>query len=221
MNRLLNQCWIFAALIISSLTFVATTANAEPRMGQEFNKTAQMIPTEDPSKIEVVELFWYGCPHCHDMDPQLNAWVEKLPEDVVFKRIPGLPHPQWEPMAKAYYAMEDLGILEKYHTALFDAIHGDGGFKGLVRSDKAAIAWLSTISGLSEEKVKSAFYSFSMKNRLTQARNFFRASGATGVPSLIIDGQYITSSTMAHGNARALEVADYIIENIRRSKKAQ
>lgn len=220
MNRLLNQCWIFAALIISSFTFVTTAANAEPRMGQEFNKTAQMIPTDDPSKIEVVEVFWYGCPHCYDMDPELNKWVAALPKDVTFKRIPGLPHPQWEPMAKAYYAMEDLGIVEQYHTALFDAIHGKDGFKGIVRSDKAAIAWVATISGLSEEKVKSAFYSFSMKNRLTQARNFFRASGATGVPSLVIDGQYITSSTMAHGNARALEVADYIIDNIRRTKTA-
>lgn len=221
MNRLLNHYWIFAGLLLSSLAFVATAAYAEPRMGQEFNKTAQVIPSDDPNKIEVVEVFWYGCPHCYDMDPELNAWVQKLPADVTFKRIPGLPHPQWEPMAKAYYAMEDLGILEKHHTALFNAIHGDGGFKGIVRSDKAAIAWIATISGLSQEKVKAAFYSFSMKNRLTQARNFFRASGATGVPSLVIDGQYITSSTMAHGNSRALEVADYIIDNVRRTKSPQ
>ena len=221
MNRLLNHYWIFMVMLVASIGLFANVAHAEPKMGQEFNKTAQIIPADDPSKIEVIEVFWYGCPHCYDMDPELNAWVAKLPEDVTFKRIPGLPHPQWEPMAIAYYAMEDLGILEDYHGKLFEAIHGDSGFKGIATSDKAAIAWISTISGLSEEKVKAAFYSFSMKNRLTQARNFFRASGATGVPSLVINGEYITSSTMAHGNAGALAVADYIIENVRRTKSPQ
>ncbi len=218
MNQMLSLRWLVSMLVFLGLAFTFNTANAEPRMGKEFNKTAQVMQGADPSKIEVIEVFWYGCPHCYDMDPVLNKWVENLPQDVTFKRIPGLPHPKWEPMAKAYYAMEDLGLLEKYHTALFDAIHGKGGFTGIVGSDKAAIAWMSTISGLSEEKVKAAFYSFSMKNRLTQARNFFRASGATGVPSLVVNGEYITSSTMAHGNEAALEVVDYIIENVRKSK---
>lgn len=218
MNRSINQYWMVLLLSLVGLISTISVAQAEPQLGQEFNKTAQEIQPDDPSKIEVVEVFWYGCPHCYHMDPLLNEWVKKLPEDVVFKRIPGLPHPQWEPMAKAYYAMEDLGLLDQYHTALFEAIHGEGGFKGIAKSDKVAIAWLTKISGLSEEKVKAAFYSFSMKNRLNQARNFFRASGATGVPSLVINGQYITSSTMAHSNEQALVVADYIIDNVRKSK---
>lgn len=221
MNRTFSQFWLFTIMSLMSIAFLAPSVNAAPRMGQQFNKTAQVIPAETPDKIEVVEVFWYGCPHCYHMDPVLNKWVENLPEDVTFKRMPGLPHRQWEPMAKAYFAMEDLGVLEKYHTALFDAIHGSNGFKGIVQSDKAAIAWLSTISGLSQEKVKAAFYSFSMKNSLMQAKKFFRSSGATGVPSLVINGEYITSSTMANGNEAALEVADYIIENIRKTKTAQ
>lgn len=220
MNLMNIQNRISQLILVLLLAIFSSVVVAEPQMGKDFKKTAREIPTEAGNKIEVIEVFWYGCPHCYAMDPVLNKWVEQLPEDVVFKRIPGLPQPQWEPMAKAYYAMEDLGVLEKHHTDLFEAIHGENGFKRIALDDKVAIAWLSKISGIDKEKVKAAFYSFSMRSRLTQARNFFRSSGATGVPSLVIDGRYITSSTMAGNNENALVTADYIIENVRKAKAA-
>lgn len=191
---------------------------AEPKMGNEFDKTAQIIPTEAPNKIEVVEVFWYGCIHCYQMDPVLNAWVKKLPADVVFKRMPGLPQPTWEPMAKAFYAMEDLKLSDKLHAALFEAIHGKNGNKKIAIDEKEAIQWMAKASGLDSKKVEEAFNSFSMKNRLARASQYFRATGATGVPSLIIDGRFVTSSTMAGNNEAALKVADYIITNIRADK---
>jgi thiol:disulfide interchange protein DsbA len=150
------------------------------------------------------------------MDPILNAWVKKLPADVVFKRIPGLPQPAWAPMAKAFYAMEDLKLSDKLHTALFEAVNKE---KTLNPTDEAAtIDWMTKKSGLDKSKVEAAFKSFSMNNRLNQAANVFRASGATGVPSFVIDGQFITSSTMAGGNEQALKVVDYLIANIRADK---
>lgn len=191
---------------------------ADPQMGTEFDKTAQAIPNETPNKIEVTELFWYGCSHCYQMEAPLNAWVKKLPADVTFKRIPGLPNPSWAPMAKAYYAMETLGVLEKLHAPLFEAIHKQ---KTLNPTDeKAAIDWVTKQAGLDKKKVEAAFGSFSMNTNLNRAANVFRASGATGVPSLIINGQFITSSTMAGNNNAALNTADYIINNIR-AQKAQ
>ena len=201
-----------ACLLLASFNVLAD----EPQVGKEFDKTAQIIPNETPNKIEVTELFWYGCGHCYQMDPLLNAWVKKLPADVVFKRMPGLPQPAWAPMAKAYYAMEDLKVLEKLHSALFEAIHKQ---KTLNPSDeKATIDWITQKSGLDRSKVEQAFKSFSMNNKLNRAAQFFRASGATGVPTLVIDGLYITSSTMAGGNEAALATADYIIENLRADK---
>jgi len=193
---------------------------AEPKMGTEFDKTAQIIPTEASNKIEVVEVFWYGCIHCYQMDPLLNAWVKKLPADVVFKRMPGLPQPSWEPMAKAFYAMEDLKLSDKLHSKLFDAIHAQNGNKKIAIDEKEAINWVTKESGLDAKKVEDAFNSFSMKSRLGRASQYFRASGATGVPSLIIDGRFITSSTMAGNNEAALKVADYIIANVRADKAA-
>jgi thiol:disulfide interchange protein DsbA len=191
-------------------------AAAEPQIGNQFDKTAQVIATDNPNKIEVTELFWYGCIHCYQMDPALNAWVKKLPADVVFKRIPGLPRPDWAPMAKAFYALEDLKLVEKLHTPLFEAVHKQRTLNPT--NEAATIDWITKQSGLDKKKVEEAFKSFSMNNKLNRAAQYFRASGATGVPSLIIDGQFITSSTMAGGNEAALQVADYIITNIRADK---
>lgn len=207
MKRLLS-----ALMLLASFNVLA----ADPQLGKEFDKTLQNIPTDTPNKIEVTEIFWYGCIHCYHMDPILNVWVKKLPADVVFKRVPGLPQPAWAPMAKAFYAMDDLKLSDKLHTALFDAIHKE---KTLNPTDEAAtIDWMTKKSGLDKKKVEDAFKSFSMNNKLNQAAQVFRASGATGVPSFIINGQFITSSTMAGGNEQALKTADYIIANIRADK---
>ena len=189
---------------------------AAPQTGTEFRPTVQTLPTDQPGKIEVLELFWYGCPHCYHMEPQLAAWVKNLPKDVYFKRVPGLPQPAWAPMAKAYYAMESLGVLEKLHSKLFEAIHKQ---RTLRPDDEAAtIDWITKQGGLDRKKVEAAFNSFSMNTKLMKAAQIFRASGATGVPALIIDGKYLTSSTMAGGNLQALQVADYLVEKARQEK---
>jgi protein dithiol oxidoreductase (disulfide-forming) len=208
----------FAIFIFSLCTLVmGTVAMADvPKLGTEFDAVAQPISTDNPTKIEVMEIFWYGCPHCFHMEEPLNAWVKKLPKDVYFKRVPGLPNPSWAPMAKAFYAMETLGVGEKLHTKLFEAIHKQ---KTLNPTDeKAAIDWVIQQSGLDRLKVEQAFKSFTINTDLNRAAQIFRNSGATGVPSLVIDGKYITSGTAAGGNEQALAVADYVIANVRADK---
>ncbi|MDX1916195.1 MAG: thiol:disulfide interchange protein DsbA/DsbL [Methylophilus sp.] len=200
-------------LILSTHVIAAETATQE---GNAFEAVAQVIPTDKPAKIEVMEIFWYGCIHCYHMDPLLNAWVKKLPSDVYFKRVPGLPNPSWAPMAKAYFAMETLGLLEKLHTPLFDAVHKQKTINPT--DEKSIIEWVTKQSGLDKLKVEQAFSSFTTSTNLNRAAQVFRASGATGVPSLIIDGKYLTSSTMAGGNEEAIKTADFIIANVRKDK---
>ena len=203
-------------LTLSTMVFAEAPKAETPKIGTEFDAVAQPLATDNVAKIEVMEIFWYGCIHCYHMDAPLNAWVKKLPSDVYFKRMPGLPNPSWAPMAKAFYAMETLGVSEKLHTPLFDAIHKS---KTLNPTDeKAAIAWVTAQSGLDKLKVEQAFKSFSINTSLNRAALVFRNSGATGVPSFVIDGKYITSSTMAGGNEQALKTADYIIGNVRADK---
>ena len=119
-------------------------------------------------------------------------------------------------MAKAFYAMETLGVSEKLHTKLFEAIHKTKALDPT--NEKAAIAWVTQQSGMDKLKVEQAFKSFTINTSLNRAALVFRNSGATGVPSLVIDGKYITSSTMAGGNEQALKTADYIIGNVRADK---
>jgi protein dithiol oxidoreductase (disulfide-forming) len=204
-------------LLATLFLLISTHVVADPMAGIEYNNTAQEIQTDNPAKIEVTELFWYGCPHCHQLDPQLHAWAKKLPADVYFKRVPGLPRPDWAPMAKAYYAMETLGVLEKLHPKLFDAIHTKKSLKPT--DEKAAIDWVTKESGLDRAKVQAAFNDFTSNTKLNRAAQTFRASGATGVPALIIDGKYITSSTMAGGNVQVLKVADFLIAKARAEKQ--
>jgi thiol:disulfide interchange protein DsbA len=202
-----------AILMLTLSTFAFAEA---PKVGDQFDAVAQAISTDNAAKIEVMEIFWYGCSHCYSMEAPLSTWVKKLPSDVYFKRVPGLPNPSWAPMAKAFYAMETLGVGEKLHTKLFEAIHKT---KSLNPTDeKAAIEWVTAQSGLDKLKVEGAFKSFTTNTSLNRAALVFRNSGATGVPSLMIDGKYITSSTMAGGNEQALTVADYIIGNVRADK---
>jgi thiol:disulfide interchange protein DsbA len=141
---------LFAALML----LASTSLMAEPMAGIEFNTVAQTIPTEDTSKVEVIELFWYGCGHCNSLEPQLHAWANKLPADVVFKRVPGLPRADWAPMAKAYYAMESLGVLDKLHDKIFAAIHKQRTLNPT--DEKAAINWIAKEGGLDQAKVEEA-----------------------------------------------------------------
>jgi thiol:disulfide interchange protein DsbA len=206
-------------LAVLMLTFSTIAFAESPVMGSEFDAVAQNISTDNPAKIEVMEIFWYGCSHCYQMEAPLHAWVKKLPSDVYFKRMPGLPNPSWAPMAKAFYAMETLGVYEKLHTKLFDAIHKT---KTLIPTDeKAAIDWMTAQSGMDKIKVEQAFKSFTMNSSLNRAAQIFKATGATGVPSLVIDGKFITSATMNGGNEQALKTTDYIIDNVRKDKAAK
>jgi len=211
--------FLVSMMLILGATSLSTVAIADaPKVGTDFDAVTQPISTDNAGKIEVMEIFWYGCPHCYHMEPVLNAWVKKLPADVYFKRVPGLPRVEWAPMAKAFYAMETLGISEKLHSALFDAVNKTKTLNPM--DEKAAIDWITAQSGLDHLKVEQAFKSFSMNSSLNRAALIFRNSGATGVPSIVIDGKYITSSTMAGSNEQALKVADYIIDNIRKEKAA-
>ena len=206
-------------MLAALMLLLSAQVMAAPELGNQFKQTAQAIPTDTPAKIEVIELFWYGCPHCYHLESPLSAWVKKLPQDVYFKRVPGVPRQDWAPMAKAYYTLEALNLVDKLHVPLFDAIHKQ---KTLNPTDeKAAIDWVTRQSGLDRKKVAETFNSFSVNTKVMRAVQIFRASGATGVPALIVDGKYLTSSTMAGGNDEAIKVADYIIANVRKDKTAQ
>lgn len=173
------------------------------------------LATETNSKIEVLEIFWYGCPHCYAFEPYLRQWLSKKPTDVEFRLIPGILGNNWVPHAKAYYIAEKLGILGKLHQRLFDAIHKD---KRSVFSDDEIKAFFIE-AGVDEAKFNEIYNSNELLEKLRKAFELEQKARITGVPTLIINGKYQTSPTMAGSHENTLKVLDYLVDKEREGSR--
>lgn len=177
--------------------------------GKHYFQLARPLPVGTGEKIEVKELFWYGCPHCFRLEPHLIKWVANKPENSEFVAVPAIFSRQWEFHAKAYYTIEALNIADKAHKAIFDEIHVNrkriGNFKQL--SD-----FLVKNFDQKEKDVKAAFDSFSVDANLRAAAVTSRDSGANGVPAIVIDGKYRASVSSAGGHDQLLELMNFLIE---------
>ncbi len=199
-----------AALATAPMTPWAQ-ANA-PVEGRDYVKLAQPLPVS-PGKIEVVEFFWYGCPHCNAFEPALNAWASKLPDDVVFKRVPvAFRAEPYVAHQRIYYALEAMDLVDSVHGKVFHAIHNER--KRL--DDLDEIAAFMAQNGVDVDKFKARYNSFSMQGKLQQARNMAVGYKIDGVPTLGIHGRYVTSGSLAGTNEGALRVADALIQRVRK-----
>jgi len=205
---------LFALL---ALVVLATPVFAEFKEGVQYEQLPAPQPTSNPDKIEVRELFWYGCPHCYHLEPELNAWLKHKPDDVDFVRMPAVLGPSWELLARAYYTAELLGVLDKIHEPLFDHIHKD---RKIIRNAEELKAFFVE-QGVSAEDFDKTYNSFAvvtMTNRSKEVRTLY---GATGVPTMIVNGKYRTTGTMAGGNQKMLQVVDFLIEKERNAASKQ
>ena len=187
-------------------------AQGGPVEGKDYVRLAQPQPVP-PGKIEVIEFFWYGCPHCNAFEPTLEAWAKKLPADVSFRRVPvAFREEPFVAHQKIYYTLENMGLLETMHRKVFYAIHNDRQ-----RLDKAAdIAAFVTKSGGDGAKFAQLFDSFSIQTKATQARKLAEAYRIDGVPALGVHGRYFTSGTLAGTTERSLMVTDHLIQLVRK-----
>lgn len=200
----LKSLLVLSASLLS-LTIAVQVHAAEPKAGKDYTIYAPPQPTEAaPGKIEVTEFFWYGCPHCNEFEPSLQAWTKALPKDVTFRRVPAIFRPQWVPGAKAYYSFEALGLTDKLHAELFNAIHVQ---RMNPADDQAIINWVGSKGG-DAAKFADIYKSFTVQSQVQRAAQIVSAHGLQGVPALVINGKYLIA-TMDHG--RQLEVANYLI----------
>ena len=185
----------------------AGTALAEYVEGTQYKRLAAPVPTVDASKVEVVELFWYGCPHCYRLEPDLKKWLKNKPANVVFVRVPAVFRPLWGFHAKVYYTAEVLGVLDQVNPAMFEAMHVQRRKLNSVDEVKALFAQY----GVTSEKFDNAFNSFAVDAKVRRATDLTRRYGLEGVPALVINGKYVTDGVMAHGHHGMLQVTDYLI----------
>lgn len=206
-KRALSILLIGLGLILNQSGF----AN-EFQEGVHYQTLAKPVVTSDPEKIEVVELFWYGCPHCDSLDPALKVWVNRLPADVSFVRIPVVFGRSWEMHARMFWVAKNIGLLETIHEPLFNAIHREG--QRLQRVDDV-VAFFERF-GADPAIVKRELGSFATESALRLADARTRGYGIRGVPAFVVDGRHVTGIAQAGGENQLFDLLDELIKNSRK-----
>lgn len=194
-----------AALALSSL--FGLSAHAEPVAGQQYVQLNSPVPVSKPGQVEVVELFWYGCPHCYQFEATLNPWVEQLPEDVNFVRVPALFGGVWNVHGQAFITLESMKVEHKVHEAVFAAIHQDR--KRLATAEEFA-DFVAT-QGVDRDAFLKTFNSFGVKGQMEKAKKLAIAYQVTGVPVMVVGGKYRFDLGSSGGAQQVLDVADFLI----------
>lgn len=183
-----------------------------PQAGADFIQLGQWAPVDAPAgKIEVLEFFWYGCPHCHAFEPVLDAWAGKLPADVAFRRVPVAFQSSYLPQQRLFYALEGMGLLAQLHDKVFAAIHVE---RLNLTSEPAISAWIAR-QGVDKTLFASHFNAFGTATKVRRANQLMTAYQVEGVPALGVAGRFYTDGAMVRAMDRVLQVADFLAAEVR------
>jgi protein dithiol oxidoreductase (disulfide-forming) len=212
-RREFTQAVAGTALVSSALlSSYAYGQRTNPVPGTQFNVIEPRAPVEAPAdKVEVVEFFWYSCSHCNAFEPTLEAWVKKLPKDVVFKRVPIAFQASHVPQQRLFYALEAMGLVEKLHTKVFAAIHVE---RANLATGEAITEWVAR-QGVDRAKFVEQYNSFSVVTKSGKGTQLQNAYKVEGVPALGVAGRFYTDGSKAGNMERALQVVEYLIEQAR------
>ncbi|MCX7168673.1 MAG: thiol:disulfide interchange protein DsbA/DsbL [Rhodocyclales bacterium] len=212
MKRLIT---LLFATLVASFAMSGLSLAAEPQAGRDFTPINPPLPSTK-GKIEVIEFFSYGCPHCSDFHPIVSPWAAKLPKDVSFRRVPvSFNRPEWARLARIYYALEATGDLAKLDAAVFIAIHEQ---RVMFRTDEAAVSW-AVSKGADGKKFGDALASFSMQSKVQRGDQEATAARIQGVPALVVDGKYLVNNEAASNFQELLKLTDAVIAKARQEHK--
>tara|TARA_Y100001934_G_C12361333_1_gene780919 strand:+ start:1530 stop:2174 length:645 start_codon:yes stop_codon:yes gene_type:complete len=203
------------SLFLSLSITIILDAHAEITKGRDYAMLLNPQPTTSGDKIEVLEFFWYGCPSCYKLHPQIRSWQKRIPKDVSLKYIPTIFRKSWIPGAKTFYTLEILGKINKLHDKIYDAIHIE---KIDLTKEEILFNWLEE-HGINRKKFISIYNSFSIANKSSQSSQMPRKYGLKGVPSLVIDGRYLISGRMGGTPQDTIRTLDKLINKIRKEKQ--
>ena len=212
----LTSASVLAGSALALSPFATAHAQGQkPADGTDYLTLKKPAATEAPAgKIEVVEFFWYACPHCNAFEPTLEEWLKRLPKDVSFRRVPVMFQDSFVPPQKLYYTLEAMNQLEQMHRKVFQAIHVQ---HEQLNKDAAVIDWAAK-QGLDKAKFTEVYNSFSVAAKVRKATQLQEAYQVAGVPALGIAGKFYTDGSQAQSMPRALMVTDYLIAEERKSK---
>ncbi|KAA8730922.1 thiol:disulfide interchange protein DsbA/DsbL [Acinetobacter qingfengensis] len=194
------------------LTVSGLAAAAEQYIaGKDYIVVSKPGKVDIPGKIEVREFFWYGCPHCYKLEPYMQNWLRQLPKDINFVRTPAAMNPIWEQNARGYFVSEALGIRQKAHIPLFDAVNK----QGQQLFDQKSLAQFYARYGANQTKFNSLYNSFAITGKVNQANNLAKYYQLTGVPAVVINGKYIVQGE----DQRVVDIMNYLIQKERAGLK--
>ena len=215
-------------LLSSGLAFLAgaflllNAAHGQPVPEKDYQTIKTPQTTSDPKKIEVIEFFSYACPHCADFEPALEAWLKHKPKDIEFKEMPMVFKESWQAPAKLYYTLEAMGLVDKYQSKVYDAIHKQGKDLG---TDAAVKQWAKD-AGIDSAKFDQVYDSFGIDAKMKRSMAMARSYGVQFTPSMAIDGKYYTGPSMvsAAGSGppdydRFFKVVNELIDMERKARK--
>lgn len=216
-------------LIAASASFIAISAAASPTNpvnGVDYRTLEQPQPTTSGQKVEVIEFFWYACPHCNALEPGLNEWVKKQGDNIDFKRVPVNFRESFIPQQRLYYALEEMGLLDEFHGKIFHAIHNG---RHTLDTDASVIDFMEK-QGVDKKKFSEMYKSFTVGGKVTRAKYLQDVFNVDGVPMIAIDGRYLTAPSivgakMGRQSEKALEeatlqVMSALVARVAKEKKA-
>jgi len=204
-----------SALTASALSLSATQTQAQtkkPEAGNDYLALDKRAPVEAPAgKVEVVEFFWYSCPHCNQFEPTLDAWVKRVPRDVVVRRVPVAFRDDFVPQQRLYYALEAMGLVDKLHAKVFAAVHVE---KLALNKNDLIADWIAK-QGVDKAKFMAQFNSFSVSTKASKATQLQNTYKVEGVPALGVAGRFYTDGTLSKSMERGLQIVDFLVAEVR------
>lgn len=161
--------------------------------------------------IEVIDFFWYGCPHCHNLQPALERWISRKPADVTVRRIPAVLRESWAPHARIYYTLEALGEVERLHQRVYYGYH----VEELAMSRPEVMSEWAVRNGIARERWEEAYNSVAVQRKVEEAARLSRAYSVTGTPTLVVNGRYLTSSSMSESLNGVVMIVDGLVQKVR------
>ncbi len=177
---------VTAFFYLNAFAQVGVLAFPEPRAGKEYTILDNPVPTAEPNKIEVTEIFWYGCPHCFHLEPIINKWASNLPEDIHFVRMPALASKLWSIHGQLFVTLDILKAENKLHSAIFESIQTR---KNLLLSPDEMANFVAEY-GIDKQKFLNTYNSFGVQTVLEKDKKLLDKYGITGVPAVIVNGKY-------------------------------
>ncbi len=210
------------ACALALLVFSATSAAQQPAESQrpasqtpvradiEY-RVIKPQPVNAANGIEVIDFFWYGCPHCYNLQPALERWISRKPADVTVRRIPAILRDSWAPHARIYYTLEALGEGERLHQRVYYSYH----VEELALSKPEVVADWAARNGIARERWDETYNSVAVQRKVEEAAKLSRAYSVTGTPTLVVNGRYLTSSSMSESLNGVVMIVDGLVQKVR------